>query len=391
VNQQLSPTETPLSILFLGTQIAVGGAQKVLFDQAGWFHMHGHRVTVAFLYDRDGLFNRWSRAVDYPLHNLGAFEKGAGVFQQARLLSAGLWRLWRLLKRGQFDVIETFTHDSNILGLLLAWLAGVPVRIASHHGKFEGLPLWKEHLHAWLVNQGIAQALVTVSKRTQQIALEEGIHPDRITVIPNGITPLATAADARTATRQSLGIEPDELFLLSVGRLVHQKGHEFLVQALAEAASQNVGIKAGICGEGVLRPMLESAIQARDLGKRFQLLGEWLDVAPALAAADAFVLPSRWEGLPMALLEAMAAGLPVIATRVEGVDEVVTEGVHGHLVVPEDSQALAQAILQLAADADARKRMGAAAQARVLQEYTTAGMCGKYYVLMLSLFRKPRT
>ena len=93
----------------------------------------------------------------------------------------------------------------------------------------------------------------------------------------------------------------------------------------------------------------------------------------------------------MALLEAMAAGLPVIATHVEGVDEVVTDGIHGYLVAPEDSHALALAILRLAADADERIRMGAAAQARVLQEYTTDGMCGKYYALMLSLFKKPRT
>ena len=116
-----------------------------------------------------------------------------------------------------------------------------------------------------------------------------------------------------------------------------------------------------------------------------RLLGEWIDIAPVLAVADIFILPSRWEGLPMALLEAMAVGLPVIATRVEGVEETITDGIDGLLVPPEDSDELARAIIRLLKDPESQKKFGAAARTRVLQHHTTEAMCRKYYELMLGL------
>ena len=376
------------SILLLGTQIAVGGAQKVLLDQARWFDTNGHKVTVAFFYDRDGLYQAWKQAVNFPLHNLNAFRKGAGSIRQIGLLISGLWRLWKLLRRERFDAIETFTHDSNIPGLLLARLAGVPARIASYHGKFERLSRWREKLHAWLINNGIAQAVVAVSGRTRQVAIEEGIAEERIVVIPNGVTPFDIASVNQQETRKRLGLDPNDMFLLSVGRLVYPKGHEFLVKAMTNVTANFSNAQAGICGEGPLRPQLESQIMKSNLADHVRLLGEWADIAPVLAVADIFILPSRWEGLPMALLEAMAVGLPVIATRVEGVEETITDGVDGLLVPPEDSDELALAIVSLLEDPELRKKIGAAARARVLQHYTTEAMCRKYYELMLGLLNK---
>ena len=129
----------PLSILFLGTQMAVGGAQKVLLDQAGWFHARGHRVTAAFFYDRDSLREKWQAEFPFPVLSLSGFDKGRGILQNGFSILGGLARLWTLLRRERFDVIETFTHDSNTLALPLAWAAGTPVRIASHHGIVAGI------------------------------------------------------------------------------------------------------------------------------------------------------------------------------------------------------------------------------------------------------------
>lgn len=368
--------------------MAIGGAQKVLLDQAHWFHANGHQVTAAFFYDRDGLHKKWQGEVDFPICNLEGFGRGVGLLRRIRQMVGGLRRLWVLIRREKFDVIESFTYDSNILGLLVAWLAGVPVRIATHHGKVEGMPLWRQRLHTWLVNIGMAQAIVAVSKKTRQTALDEGVDAGKIIVIPNGITPFDITAVNKQEARKTLGLGDDDIFLVSVGRLVYQKGHEFLVQALVKVASRFPNVKIGICGEGPSRSRLESQILELGLSNNVRLLGEWADVSPVLAVADIFVLPSRWEGLPMALLEAMAVGLPVIATRVEGVEEVITDNVHGLLVVPEDSDNLAHAIIRILKNPELRNQIGAAAKTHVLQNNTTEGMCRKYYDLILDLLNK---
>jgi len=379
---------SPYSVLLLGTQMAIGGAQKVLLDQAKWFHDRGHGVVAAFFYDRDGLYDKWKNSFRFPLYDLKAFDRDLNFLQKIVSLLAGLWRLWKLLRRQKFDAIVTFTHDSNMLGAPMAWLAGIPVRVGTHLGEIRGMPRWRKKIHALLVNRGVIQVLIAASTRTRQHAIEEGIRPDRVEVIFNGITPFKSNKAKRDETRRELGLRENDLFLLSVGRLVFEKGHEFLVEAMSTVIRSRQNIVAGICGAGPLKGQLEQQILRNALENHVRLLGQWDSVQDLLAAADIFVLPSRWEGLPMALLEAMMAGLPVIATRVEGVDEVVEDGVHGLLVPLEDPPALAEAILQLAGDRQARSRMGAAASLRIAGEYTTDRMCENYLKIILSLGKR---
>lgn len=375
------------SILLIGTQMAIGGAQRGLFDQAGWFKSHGCKVVVAFFYDKEGFYEKWSQAVDFPVHNLQAYERGAGLLRQSTLLFRGLWRLWGLLRRERFDVVETFTHDSNLLGLPLAWLAQVPVRIATHRGKIEAFPRWRQILHGVFINIGIAHTLIAVSEQTRQQAMEEGIWENRITVIPNGVKPLDTSFVNRDTVRKDLGLREDDIFLLSIGRLTYQKGHEFLVQAMAKVVSHFPNGKIGICGDGPLRSQLEKQIKEAGLSNHVNLLGAWEDVSPLLASAEIFILPSRWEGLSRALMEAMAAGLPVIATEVDGIKDLITNGVNGLLVPSEDAEALRNSILQLIDNTEMRKRIGAAGQAHVIQTHSVDDMCKKYYDFMLGILQ----
>jgi len=376
------------SILFLGTQMAFGGAQTLLLDQALWFKARGHQTVAAFFYDRDGLNDKWQSAYDIRLVNLSAFDKNSSPLQKITSLLSGIWRLWRLLRAEKFDAVIAFTHDSNLLGLPLARLAGVPARIGTHLGSIRGLPRWREKLHAWLVNAGIIQALIASSTRTQEDAIREGVAPERIEVIFNAIRPFEIRDGDRTAARQKLGLRPDDFFLLAVGRLVYEKGHEFLVRAMPAVVQAHPNILAGICGAGPLFDDLQGQITALALGDKVRLLGQWEDVRELLAAADAFVLPSRWEGLPMALLEAMMAGLPVVAARVQGVDEVIENGVHGLLVPLENPEELSKAILQLMQDPQRRRQMGLAASARIMQGYTTDQMCEKYLQVIMRLTHK---
>jgi glycosyltransferase involved in cell wall biosynthesis len=385
LNSTSRPGKDHLSILFLGTQMAFGGAQALLLDQALWFKSKGHKTVAAFFYDRDGLNDRWQKSYDIPLINLNAFVRAAGYVQITSGLLVGMWRLWKLLRAEKFDAVVGFTHDSNVLGLPLAWLAGVPVRIGTHLGVIRGMPRWREKLHSILVNMGIIQTLVASSTRTRDDAVHEGVCPERIEIIFNSITPFTVKEEDRIRVRQQLGLHEGDFFLLAVGRLVYEKGHEFLIQAIPSVIPAFPNITVGICGTGPLYEQLQEQISALSLDGRVRLLGQWETVPELLAAADAFVLSSRWEGLPMALLEAMMAGLPVIATKVQGVEEVIEDGVHGILVPLESPEELSKAILQLLGDPERRRKMGIAASSRIVQGYTTDRMCEKYLQLIMRL------
>lgn len=365
--------------------MAIGGSQRGLFDQARWFKLHGLKVMVVFFYDKEGLREKWQQTVDFPVYDLQAYRYGSGLLRQTGQFIRSLWRLWILLTYERFDVVETFTHDSNLLGLPLAWLARVPVRIATHRGRIEGFPLWRQKLHSLIINIGIAHTLIAVSEQTRQAALDEGVVAERVTVIPNGVTPIDTLLVDRVASRKVLGLTENELFLLSVGRLTYQKGHDTLIQAMPKVVSRFPNTKLGICGDGPLRPQLELLIQELGLSKHVLLLGMWSDISPVLVSADIFVLPSRSEGLSRALMEAMAQGLPVVATNVGGNKNLVTDSVDGLLVPSEDSDRLGDSILQLLDHPELMMRLGTAAQTHVLQSHSTDLMCEKYYDYMQDL------
>jgi glycosyltransferase involved in cell wall biosynthesis len=377
-------------ILFLGSQMATGGAQRVLLDQAGWFHHQGYQVKVAFFYDREGLGEKWRAAYPFPVIDLGAWRSRGGVANPFRLLR-GWFRLYRLLRKGQFAVVETFTHHANLLGLPAAWAAGTPVRAASHHGRIGDFPGWLTRLHAWMINSPLASCLVVVSERVLSYAVEsEGIKPEKIFVIANGIElaqqPLNSSD--RAALANELGLPPGGLLALSVGRLTEQKGHIYLLEAIPAILEQYPTTAFAIAGEGPLRGELEATAERLGISKSVRFLGTRSDVPALLQIADVFALPSLWEGLPIALLEAMGAGLPVIATRVEGVEEMIVDGENGLLVQPADSESLKTGLMRLLAHLDLRVNLGTAGRALVESSFSLDQMGERYEDLFLRLVER---
>ncbi len=370
--------------------MATGGAQRVLLDQARWFQARGHRVIAAFLYDKEGLREQWKAEIDAPLVDLNLRRPGGGMVGRVYGFLGGLLRLWSLLKQERFEVIETFTYDSNLLVLPLAWMAGVPVRIATHHGKVEDVPQWRERAHVLIV-RNFASAMVAVSDDVCEQLVSIGMDRHRVFVIPNGISLTQPNLGEKSAIRRKLGAPEVGIVLISVGRLVYQKAHRFLIDALQYPGVKEKPIALYIAGEGSLRAELETQIRALNMSQEVHLLGNRSDVPMLLALSDIFVLSSRWEGLPMALLEAMGAGLPVVATRVEGVQDVVQDGVQGLLVPPEDAKALAEALIQLIDDPPLRNRMGVEARRRIESHYTTDIMCEKYLDVMLNCFTRRKS
>jgi glycosyltransferase involved in cell wall biosynthesis len=371
-----------ISIFLLGSQIATGGSQNNLLRQATWFTQHGYFVTVAFLYEKEDLLAIWRSHYPFPIHDLGFAPPTANVFVQAACFLRGLFRLLYLISRKRYIAIETFTHHANLIGLPLAWMAGIPNRVGSHRGKIEGFPSMLERLHAVMINSPIATRLVVVSQRVREDALAEGVRAQRIIKIANGIDiPRVDPADV-LRVRNELSVNGNDIFLLSVGRLRYQKGHDILLRALPKVLEKFPNAMLLIAGEGVLRQELQAEADRLQISKQVQLLGVRDDIYILMTLADLFLFPSRFEGMPNALLEAMGYGLPVIATAVQGVDEIIRDGENGIIVPLDDPVAVSNAILRLLNDPDERQRLGKAAQGTIEKEYTLNDMCSQFDKLL---------
>lgn len=375
-------------ILLVGTQIATGGAQKLLLELAESLSSQGHDITAVFFYDRDNLYEKWYSKYSFPIYNLNAFNNSVSRIKNLPALIKGIIKLWRIVRQKKFDATITFTHDSNILGLPLMWLARVPVRVGTHLGEIRGMPFWQGKLHTCLVNIGIIQTLVTSSSRIKEDVILQGVHPNNIQVIYNSIKPFEVNKNIREESRTLFQASLTDIFVITIGRLVYEKGHEFLIKAMSKVVDLNMNVKVYICGSGPLYNDLNRQIKDLNLEENVKLIGYTENLTKLLASADIFVLPSRWEGLPIALLEAMMAGLPIIATRVSGVEEVVNDQIHGLLVPTEDTDALAQAILQLAESQEQRIKMGFASRQHTLENYSISVMANQYIELIYSLKKK---
>jgi glycosyltransferase involved in cell wall biosynthesis len=373
-------------LFFLGTQMARAGAQKVLLAQADWFHARGYPVKVAFFYDKESLAQTWQASRKFPVLNLNAWRYSDAWWRNIFRLPPALWRLFGLF-RSRPQVVQTFTPHSNLLGIPLAWLARVPVRIATQHGRLRAAP----GLHSFMINSGMANALVVVSEDLREIAIEKDhVEPNRVTVIQNGVEAIrATEAQAQ-ALRRELGLSAEAQLIICVGRLMETKGQRVLLTAFDQIASLWPQAILAFVGDGEDRTLLLQMIKEHKLTERVQLLGHRDDVPALLSAADIFVQASFSEGLSIALLEALSAGVSVVATRVGGLVQVVEDGESALLISPGDPAALANALERLLADPALRARLATAAQQRVQARYSVDTMCSEYETLMLKLLANGR-
>ncbi len=377
-------------ILFLGTQMEVAGAQRVLLSQARWFHENGYPVQAVFFYDKQGLAKVWQDQYEFPVVSLDGWNPSISFLFNIPNVIRGLLRLFGLLRK-DVKAIVAFTPHSNLLGLPLAWMAGVPVRIGTHHGYIEGSTARLAWLHGRLTNSQFCSVMVAVSAQVRQFALRrEGADARKLIVIENGIEPLGIkklSAPRRRALRNKMGASRATTVLLTVGRLTIQKGHTVLLDAIAKLKSVKPQPQFVFAGDGPLKDDLVEKAQQLGIAQQVRFVGVRSDVNELLLATDIFVQPSLWEGLSLALLEALLAGLPVLATRVEGVVDVVEDGDSALLVPPKNSAALAGAIRRLLRDKQLRKRLGHAGQKRAQTHYTIEHMCRTYEELLTKLIK----
>jgi glycosyltransferase involved in cell wall biosynthesis len=284
----------------------------------------------------------------------------------------------RLLRDGRVDVLHTHRYKETILGTFAAKLARVPHLVRTVHGLNEQMRGWQRlKLGAYQVAeqamlQLFSDRVVAVSEDIGRSLEDRGYRAAAIEHVHNGIDlRKVQAARCREEVRRELGIDRHALLVGTVGRLAPVKGHKHFLQAAAVVLQSRPDARFLIVGDGPLRAELTAA--AAQIGSRGECLitGERADTYDLVTAMDVFVLPSLHEGIPMAVLEAMALGTPVIATAVGGVPEVVIDGVTGLLVPSRDQRRLASACLQIAADRQLSRKLAGAARRAIEEDFSS--------------------
>ena len=350
-------SDSPQRIAFCITDLDAGGAERCLvqivrgLDRAEW---EPHVFCLA----PPGALVHELAAAGVPVTCLHM----RGLRHAPRILS-----LASHLRRFRPRLLQTFLFHGNLAGRLAAKLAGVPI-VVSGIRVAEREHQWHVRLERW--TRRLVTHHVCVSRAVAEFAIQEQqLQPRDVTVNPNGVD-VARFADARPLNPGPYGIPEDARIILAVGRLHHQKGHDLLIAAAAPIIQQHPDVHLVIVGDGPERSALQSLIDGRQLASRMHLVGRQPDVAPWLKTAALFALPSRWEGMPNVVLEAMAAGLPIVAFDVEGVRELITPDVTGCIVAPHSVGDLTQAIGSLLANAALASRLGSAAQSVCRESFT---------------------
>jgi len=280
--------------------------------------------------------------------------------------------LARFLRRERFDVVHTYDLYSNLMGIPAAWLARVPVRISSRRDL--GSWWWYTPGNRKLLRRilGLSSFVVANSEAVRDFLVkEDGYDPGKIRVIRNGIDPAPFLAPAPSRGRlfPAAGRQ-DKLIAVVANMNVNTKGHLDLLEAARLICPVFPEVRFVLIGDGRERAGLENKVDEWALRKNVLFLGHRTDVPDLLRCSDMFVLPSWAEGLPNVVLEALAAGLPVVATRVGGIPEIIEDGANGLLVAPKDPSALAVAILRLLRDKELAERLAREGQARVCDRFS---------------------
>ena len=274
-------------------------------------------------------------------------------------------QVYRYIQGQRFDIVHTHSTEAGIVGRLAAHWATVPIIVHTIHGvpfTEQRNPLLRHFV--LFMERKVAPwttRLIANSDIIKETFLRAAVgHPEQYLTIRSGVDLERFAS----AAPLDLGLPPDCFKVLMAARLTSGKGFSELLQAAAQLTWEAPSIVFLVAGEGPLRDWLEREIRGKELSERIRLLGYQVDLAPLMKAVDVFVLPSYREGTPRAISEAMAAGLPVIATRIDGIPEQIQDGVNGILIEPRRVEPLIEAIRKLASDETLRRRMGQASRER---------------------------
>ena len=344
-----------LSIVHTVSSLNVGGMEQVVVRLAASQKEAGHRIGVVAIHGGP-------LADDLLRHGIRVEVLGSGRVRRAV-------RALRYFRSAHPDVVHAHNPTSLHYAVLSKLVSRAAV-VVTVHGETHARP-------GTALEWSLASSVGVVSHAALR-NLRVPCAATKLSVVHNGIAPAADSRSQRESARRDLGAS--EAFVgVIVARLSGLKGHATLLQSLARLRADGVKLLLLIVGDGPQRSALERQAQELSLDDRVvRFLGARSDVDRILRAADFFVLPSDTEGLPLSVLEAMAHGLPIVASKVGGIPELIEHNEHGLLVPPGDPAALAAAIRSLSDDPSLRRRLGNAARARASGEYSLSTTVRNY-------------
>jgi starch synthase (maltosyl-transferring) len=368
------------NVLYLITEFGVGGAERMLLDLAT--HIERARFTpcAACLTGR-GAIGRMLEKAGVSVHYLemrGKWDVRA------------LFKLRRLLRDLKIDILHTFLFHANMMGRMAAWGTHTPVRISSVH--FLESRRWR--LFAEFVTGGLVDRVICVSQTVLDHTRTKGRVPEeKLALVPNGVDParfdLPKRDLVRVSVREELNIPAGAPVVITVTRFHREKGVDHLLETVRGILSSDKSAQVVIVGDGPLRSEVEEGVFAMDdEPPRVHLTGVREDVPRLLTAADVFIFTSPREGLGLAVLEAMAAGLPVAAFDVPGVREAV--GGNGILVKPGDCAGLAARALGILAEPEAARALSERARRHVFEKFSLGEMVSRTEALYEEMMREKK-
>jgi glycosyltransferase involved in cell wall biosynthesis len=347
-----------IRVLSLQSGAGLGGTELMNFSTVQCMDRTRFDVIVCFL-DEAGPVSDYYRREGFDVFHLRYHR---------RPLPAVAWDLYRLLRSCGPDILHIYGLRANLIGRIIGRLAGCPNIVTSQRN----IDLWRRGWHVWLdrlTSRWVALYIANAYAGAERLQKVEHIPAHKLLVIQNGLnaTPFERASQGHV--RAQRGISDHALVVTCVANFRASKGYGTLLEAVDKLHRQGIPFHLWLVGDGELSRSMEARASSLCLCQHVKFLRTRTDIPDILADSDIFVLASYWEGMPGAIMEAMASKLPVVATRVGGVPELVVDGETGLLVPPRDPAALASALAQLIGDGALRRRMGEAGQRRILAHF----------------------
>lgn len=364
----------PIKVLHLiSNKTGIGGAEKFLLDMSGEYDSEKFSVSYCTVFSEgDNIFLKEIRK-----RKLDCFEvRGTSWVNLPQTVK----QLVSFMRREKFDIVHTQLLHGSIVGQLAARIAGVPVRIITRQYTTDCYHRGHKYLDkfdAYVAKK--ATKVIAISNAVRDDLLEQGVSSDNIELIYNGINLEPFKTQSKTSSIRKTF--PDKYLIAFVANLNQRKGHEYLLQAMAELVSQDSDLHLLLIGEGDLRTRLEALTAQLNIEEHVSFLGYQPDVPALLKEIDLYVHASVLEPLGIAVLEAMAAGKCVIATRVGGVPEIIQDGQTGFLVSPKSATALANAIRHARENVRQTTMIGNAGRKRVEQVFDIQTIARQYQEL----------
>lgn len=366
-----------MKVLFIITRAdTVGGAQVHVRDIASYLIGKGHHVQV--ITGIKGSYNQSLSEWKIPNIACDTLKQPIKPYKDGKTLA----QLTHLIREYQPDLVSTHSSKAGILGRLACKLTQTPCLFTAHGWAFtEGVPEPKKTIYRnlELIAAPLASRIICVSEHDRQIGINAGMNPQKLLTVHNGRPEISKELLAEPSSNNPVSI-------VMVARFDQQKDHETLLRAVKNFPE----IQLNLIGDGPQLEEVQHLVQKLNLTDRANFLGFCSDVTPYLAKANIFALISHWEGFPRTIIEAMRAGLPIVATDVGGVREAVVDGVTGFCVPSKDIRSLQDRLSKLITSSQLRQEMGRAGRKRYEKEFTFQSMFEKTFQVYETILSERR-